>query len=1541
MKDYQDFEEVASNLTSIENGEIKSYYDYLWDEFQQFGKGNVRHLCGVLACLRFQVKKDELINFQKILALPVFQDCFKLIKHLVKDNNDFISIFHNSFREYVISQFDNQYLKAINLDITNHLKTLEYSDEWFSYVFEYAYQVDDYDYILEKVTSDLIDTALYNYRSEEDIENAITWAIKSAKDKKDLISLSRLASLKNITQQRVEYHMNWNLLSKVLLTLGDHEKVLKYTYSINHNKWLINKGLALSIIIQLAKQGFDDLSYELFQIFNETISFRKFENVEVFLKYCKCLGIHSYSVNNELLYLRACKINPSFIEEKLMENPENSFPHIEAYINYLIKFHDKPYWNTIKNIDMDSLNEIIQIYIIKSLAKNEKLELLKEELQEYASNYKDKLNSQIIFYKALTKFPISEIENEFIIPDVNDLLISRQVKYSDRGLEKYRRKLWTLGYINKRKHHKNLQLYLESNPSWWHNYLLYLIKAGEFYGYYLRNSDDDVFNLAIEALDYLSNIKPARREDIWNLIRVSRNELKTSLYKLTQVIVEKYPLRLTDWFNKIKSLQSSELWTKRVSFGELWDNYVFELLIYKKLSRISLIKRNIIDFLDYSEEKILQSTMIKGGNRVEHFFLLALISAYCGFKDKTKEWLKIGIKSTLIYGYRKDMTLYQLIRIMSKLNKYDSEQSLSRCAELIELVDWMPHLTDGKETRHFPYYIFREITKIDFNIALEVLKIYAKNKSRWQMQDCLEYLINKLNYGNPEILWALTELFTNEYSEDGRYSKQIFNSKQKIIELIEKGGDSGIVENFKDRLLLFVKTTINPKDWQKLDFKYFNIEYQEEKDLVSTTQEEDNIREYILNGEKVSEEEIKNKLQESFENYKKIINALKIENENFYITSEFSNILKNFILRTVEVEKLRDITDFINNNVGISLQEELAEKFYELGEISYALDHYEKAYLDHFGFFDWNPPDNLFLEIIKNHDVDRAKSLVIKKIYNILKKYTGFQVPVLIVNALDIFEDIESIQKIYEDYYIHTKSLFYHLPSIDDYEWIKTIKSEEMDFDQIALDLLTDGLKTIEIDLYRRLLDSYRWLCLKQPQLLIPYIFSKLSTSTGLLKERLIQIIYMISFELAVQLHPFIEQLEQELMIASFSIKMMLIKILKNIQKKIENDEEILEKIENLKYKTTTNEEIVEINIPNISPSIQFTSFLYRNINLIKKIEACCNVLNINENHFIHLLEENLLRQNWNIQEEEKRLNLDWKGNVHAQGFPYVPILTHFDYKILKNINKIINNLLEKNPVSDKQLKSLWRILQSVDFEYSFSKIKPRPIDIEKPVIENKVSWFDQLKKLDGTIKMISNPDEWITIFEFRCYETEEGLSERYKTHLQQDSILIRKDSSSAKEIEISMDLINQNENITIRQARNYIQKDIFKIKEDHHSLPILIKKANKYPFFGYRGIISLPKYIIDHYNLNFDNSFNFFRNGSIVAKFEEWQEGYVSNSYSRNLRFYGLRFLINHKLLKQILRDYNVYLSKRFLEARLFFKSIFDRNETEKEIGVYFERII
>lgn len=76
------------------------------------------------------------------------------------------------------------------------------------------------------------------------------------------------------------------------------------------------------------------------------------------------------------------------------------------------------------------------------------------------------------------------------------------------------------------------------------------------------------------------------------------------------------------------------------------------------------------------------------------------------------------------------------------------------------------------------------------------------------------------------------------------------------------------------------------------------------------------------------------------------------------------------------------------------------------------------------------------------------------------------------------------------------------------------------------------------------------------------------------------------------------------------------------------------------------------------------------------------------------------------------------------------------------------------------------------------------------------------------------------------------------------------------------------------------------------------------------------------------------------MAKFIEWQEGYVTESYSRNLQAFGTRFLIKNSFLEVLFQDFKADLCQRYIEERLFYKNIFKRKETDSQISMYFNII-
>lgn len=1544
ISEVDDVTAELGRIPIIPEGDIKNYYEMLWQEFESFGRGNVRHLCGVLACLRFPVHKNELFDFQKEITRPDFQDCFQLVQHLLKQRDGRVEIFHNSFREFVLSKLDPVWIQDIYKDITDHLKSQEGSDLWFSYVFEYACRAKDYDYVIDRVNREFIDYALSCYRSNRDIDNAIYWAAESAKEKSDVLALSRLGALKSRTQERLEQHLDRNLLSKTLLVMGKKNDVIRYSYSLHQNQWLIDFTTALNLLKELPNQNKQEIGERLFAVFDESFHGTKLQDRSDLLNFAYCWGIYGESLTRALEWLSQIELQPDILETLQHYVPDYA-PHLEAYLDAIVRYQPEECWIKTKSIKSSFSNQLIRYLLIRSIARYKDRSILKEEIEEYISLVHPSSNPELAFYAALAGLPTEEVAN--LLGDVSlpPLDAPERFSRSDPSLHNYRMIFFALGYGGKKESIEQIRNHLKTKESWWTSYLLYLMQTGECVGKHWAQKQVDWFGLAIDSINTLSQIKQGERERVIELLDLCRDELVESLFWLTKAVEESYPDRLKEWFEKLKSLQDSKIWTMHYGIGESIRDYTFELRIYERLSSIPKCHMHIIELLRICEEKFKKSTLLKGGSRSDHFLRLALIAARCGFKSNAEEWLQYGIKSTLVYGYHKDIALFHLIDIMEMLNKYEPDLAIERCADILEMVDWMPHLTDGRETRYLPQDIFEEVVKVNTNAALRLLRIYAKNKARWQMQDCLETLIKQNQDGDPEILWALTSVFANNLSEDGKYPKQVVNAKQHIVEIVEKSGNLKLFETFKQRLDHFIRTNITPRHWSKLTSKYWQLQHLAlpEEDLQSgqDVHAESQQKMYKLEGEAVTIQEIKDQLSASFEDYKETIQKLKDENQSFYESALTDSVLKLHISQTFLSSDLLAIKDYLISEGkwrNADLLRELGHRFMDLGAVENGLDCLELAYSNTMDWSRWKRNQHDF-KVISEYDTQRAIKLLVSESYRFLAEYSGYDVPASVASAYDVLGDIQNLKRVYQDYLQHCQDLFEQLPKRRAYKWLKDYPPEADDFDQLVVHFLVDELDTIEIDLGNRLIDVYRELCLARPEITLPIFVERLLNADELPKSRLLAILYMVAYDSPQLLIPYAEKISNLLNSKHFQWKMMTIKLLQFVAQSGSVSETVKARLKSAQHYYSPIINYSTFRLPHINPSDKFLGFFTKNtmIPIQDQIGSCCEILSIDKDAVLAKIEHILKEEGWSEEDENERLKDEWNGHVHPQGFPSVTIITTFNLRGFNLFNQIFDEIVEKSRLSTNQLEALWCILQPADPEYKLSNIKPKPKDIAPLVVSDKDVWLSELNSKQGKVAREALTQEWVTLFEQRLLSQDKTYEVPYRLlSMLYSSLIISDLLFSFDELEkgsfyvLKLQTFDDNECSTLDQARELLTNHRNLISDYRDSfLPILTWKTNHPLFFGYHELVSLPSYLINQYGLTYKD-FDLYKDDVCVMKYEVWQEGYQDKSYSRELLSHGTRLMIHRSLLQKIFQDYDVELCQSIFEKRLYYKSAYDAKATE-----------
>lgn len=152
----------------------------------------------------------------------------------------------------------------------------------------------------------------------------------------------------------------------------------------------------------------------------------------------------------------------------------------------------------------------------------------------------------------------------------------------------------------------------------------------------------------------------------------------------------------------------------------------------------------------YISEKLEEELLDKSQYHLHSYiaeYHFNLTSIYAGRSDdKAVAHLKEGLKFTLGYTFRKDMTIEDLLNSVESLNKVDNTRGMQAIKELLALVYSVVNHTDGKETQYFPIEWFEKYAAIapdDSKIYL--LNSLADTRLDWRLEKCLENLLISLN----------------------------------------------------------------------------------------------------------------------------------------------------------------------------------------------------------------------------------------------------------------------------------------------------------------------------------------------------------------------------------------------------------------------------------------------------------------------------------------------------------------------------------------------------------------------------------------------------------------------------------------------------------------------------------------------------------------------------------------------------------------------------------------------------------------------------
>lgn len=1526
------------------DGHIRTYYESLWDKFDSSGMGKAKYLCKVAACLDFRVHVDEFIDFQNELGLSDFDEALRTIMHLLRIDDNMMSLFHPSFRLFINSKMSSSERERIVRVIYEKLRGEEKSDRWYRHVLKYAFYAGDYDYILSKVNKRFVDDALASLRADKEIIEAIDRAVESAKASDDLVALARLGSLHYRTHERLQ-SLDRALLGKTLLNLGRKDEVLGFSFERKNNRWLVSQDVALDLIIWHAETGNFDIGRKLFQEFVEA----SWDSIDLqhdvrgqhnyATQMAKCLAIYGRHRIRHLRWLSGFKFRRDPVLWDIDYFAPSYAPHLEAYIEAAIKFRDEKFWRRIIRVGKVFDSKTVRYFAIRTFARCGLQDQLADEITAYLEKHPDTKNSELAVYAAQAGLPTS------LVSKISGVVHTPKMSPPERETrQNYRMALRrpllaaaVMTYVGAEKALQETLSKLAQKDSLWTRVLRFITLAGGLLGRVYRGEEQGLANSACEAIDHLDAAEQAEGERIADTLDAIRALLPDILHDLTLPIARKENSQLKKWAQRLLSLRQSSIWQTHYGINEISRNYSFELAIWERLAEIAAFRTHLASIVTACENEYRSVTTIKGGSRSYHFLRLAGIAARCGLYPLAERCIRAGIEATNVYGYRKDATLSLLMDVMDLLNPHKPQTTLSRCSAVLEMAKWMRHVTDGSGTQGFPVETFSLVLKTNRTVALDLIRHFFRHCPRWMALDCLEKYIRSSDESDPEFLWALCELFAPHSTEAGRHPAQVLRVRQHVAEIAQKG--SCETDEWSKRLELFIRTHITPRYWpEELQRAHgFTSEPENQKSPEGSYRPDD----LILNGVKRSIEEIKAGCIKSFGLFRVTISKLRAENEHFWEYDLNNYALTHHIAAASTPGELLPIKEYTKEQgvrVSHDVNQMLAKKFGELGDVKNSCEACELAISSNTS---WRPhkDSRRDFETIAGHSQARLRQIVMQKCYDDLKtSYGGFEVPVFVATALDVLGDAEGLEQVFNNYLTHCQELFAHLPKTPMYAWLNDDCVTEKDERSEICGLLLDELDTAEIDLGDRLIRAIVALALKRTEIVWSIILSYLKAANGLQKTRLFSAVQSIGYAEPALIRRDWRIVWKSANVPDLRHKLLAMNLLDAVYVDKKRPKALQASVDRAKRELSSTIYVSTYRPLHVDPATEFTEFSKKGalIDFHRQLEAVADVLHLDHPHILADLERRLRTSGWTLSVAEKERKEDWEYHVHPQGWPVVWTIPRFHTRICTVLYEVTGEYAEKMKFKDWQLEAVWRIIQPSDPEYYMYRISPKPGEVPFLAVEDKAVWFHELSTRDSFQKRELSEEIWVILFESRKLSQDKRFERPFVSYLMTVSSLVEPaltlDSNQIQaHAEWSEDIsfCHPYESMTWKQARAILTQSTRNPTESL-SLPAVSMKENPILFTGFHYIASLPSWLIRDFDLVFREP-NLFRGKTQVTRFDYWQGGYVDEAYSRERLSEGTRVLVRVDFLKEVLDSIDMRLCRKLTERRIYYDSMHNKKPDDE----------
>jgi len=777
-------------------GDIAKYYSSLWNKISPPGKT----LAVLIASAGFSLEKGHLLEVLQLFESnpSKITEGFDSISHLLEEDKNGVSIYHNSFETFIRSQGEyKEQEKSIKQHLKDWLENSNNEELKWAELRKLSYDLGDPEPILETDKNWLID-AICHPRDPKKIISQLELGAKASFERNVFGKTFELSNLNSY------YQNSLNFVEEA------SEKIWEQAFNrrnpdvfrLNLSEYSPRKLLAIAELA--GKQGKSEVIQDTIDILRDRHDSQEYTK--------------KGAIGGHIPLISACltRIVP-FIRT-------HDVKRIHGYIK---QFADSGWSSDLFKIYVDSLLRTKQFTKVSELLALDLTQEEKQEVLDSCAEYDlesqekqfleiiDKENHTILSPFCLLYLAIQDkkIKHVLALPEYEE--VPSSVKEYETGKREENVKIFSnnfhLGIVFTLLGKENeIRTWMGNGEDRWTlNIMSKIFEASIQIAKQIKENNPIDYKEVFKKLASVKKLNFPEDRDLYEL----QFSLQVSLSSILKTI---RLLKLT----KKQSDEIDEGNLDTVILSKFYDRAkLLEFLL--NLDTPCLSKEAYKSFM--SDEKPKWKKLVTYfSDRAEHYADLAKLASIHRDDENCKEFLELAASNLLGYGYHKDMYLDGVLQSIQICHKAGSKKTNGWIKRIAPIVENVTDYTDGDETRYFPRDLARVLITVNPQLLYKYYYQKAQDEELFLAQDIFKYVLRSLRFNkDTDVALAITALDKDSFGELKTLSQTKKGAGQalKIIEdyfgkiEYQKKNSSSSTSNFRKEVKDY--SLVVPKELEK------------------------------------------------------------------------------------------------------------------------------------------------------------------------------------------------------------------------------------------------------------------------------------------------------------------------------------------------------------------------------------------------------------------------------------------------------------------------------------------------------------------------------------------------------------------------------------------------------------------------------------------------------------------------------------------------------------------------------------------------------